>query len=48
LIERPPCPQCRAQMMLSRIRPQSLGTDERTYQCSRCRFVETLLTEHRA
>jgi hypothetical protein len=35
-------------MMLSRMRPSSFGTDERTYQCSKCRFVETLLTERRA
>jgi predicted RNA-binding Zn-ribbon protein involved in translation (DUF1610 family) len=48
LIERPPCPQCGAQMMVARIRPHTLGTDERTYECAKCRFVETLLTQRRA
>jgi hypothetical protein len=35
-------------MMVARIRPHTPGTDERTYQCSKCRFVETLLTQRRA
>ena len=47
LIERPPCPQCRAQMMVARIQPHTPGIEERTYECSKCRFVERLLIKHR-
>jgi len=45
-IERPPCPQCGAQMMVERIQPHAPGIEERTYQCAKCRFIEKLLIKN--
>ena len=38
-IERPACPQCRAQMMLARIVPAFSGTDLHTFECTLCNQV---------
>ena len=45
-IERPPCPQCKALMMLSRISPSSPGIDERTFEC-KCGYVEVVLVKYK-
>ena len=46
-VQRPPCPQCGAQMMVMRIQPHTPGIDERTYQCAKCGFVEKLLVKNK-
>lgn len=45
VIERPDCPKCRAEMMLSRIEPSTPGVDQRTFDC-KCGHSETLLVKY--
>ena len=34
---RPPCPKCKARLMLARITPSSVGFDIRTFECPACK-----------
>ena len=43
--ERPECPTCWAQMYLARIEPEKPGHDLRTFECPRCRHVETAVVK---
>jgi transposase-like protein len=38
-IERPACPKCQAQMMLTRIVPAFSGTDLHSFECTLCNHV---------
>jgi hypothetical protein len=40
---RPACPECSAQMYLSRIELKRPGFDLRTFECPRCQRVESVL-----
>ena len=42
---RPACPECPAQMYLSRIEPEQPGFDLRTFECPRCQHVETAVVQ---
>ena len=42
VLQRPPCPQCGTDMLLSRIEPNTPGVDQRTFEC-KCGHGETLL-----
>ena len=42
-IERPPCRRCKTRMMLARISPAPDGQEKRTFECSKCKFVETVI-----
>jgi len=44
-IQRPACPRYRAQMMLARIMPQSVGLDLRTFECPKCDHVHQVMVE---
>ena len=39
----PPCPECGCMMWLKRIEPVKPGHDERTFECPRCLYSESLL-----
>jgi hypothetical protein len=42
VIERPLCGQCHyTRMMLVRLTPLPDGSEERTFECQRCNFIET-------
>jgi hypothetical protein len=42
-LERPPCSQCGAQMMLTRIVPSvEPGTNQRSFKCNGCGHAETV------
>ena len=41
----PPCPECGCMMWLKRIEPNKPGHDERTFECSRCLYVESLVVK---
>ncbi|MEA2982819.1 MAG: hypothetical protein QOF09_4642 [Alphaproteobacteria bacterium] len=45
-IERPPCPQCGDQMMLTRIVPGAPGVDQRSFECKGCGQSETVQVKH--
>jgi hypothetical protein len=45
VIQRPPCPQCGTDMMLSRIEPSTPGVDQRTFEC-KCGYSEILLVKY--
>jgi hypothetical protein len=40
-IERPRCVRCRTRMDLTSIAPRTDGTEKRTFECSRCAYIET-------
>ena len=40
-IERPRCGRCRARMDLSSIVPRPGHCEKRTFECSKCNFIET-------
>jgi hypothetical protein len=42
---RPACPECSAQMYLSRIELKQPGFDLRTFECPRCQHVETAVVQ---
>jgi hypothetical protein len=44
-IQRPPCPKCKATMMLARITPGRSGFDIRTFECSACDLVDQLVVK---
>ena len=44
-IQRPTCPRCRAQMMLARITPHSVGFDLRMFECPKCEHVHEVIVE---
>lgn len=46
-IERPSCARCRTRMMLVTIEPRQNGTEKRTFECSKCCFIETEITAGR-
>ena len=41
----PPCPECGCMMWLKRIEPANPGHDERTFECPRCLYSESLIVE---
>ena len=41
----PPCPECGCMMWLKRIEWIKPGHDERTFECPRCLYVESLVVE---
>jgi ribosomal protein S27AE len=43
--ERPECPECSALMYLAIIEPEKPGFDLRSFECSRCQHVETVVAE---
>ena len=47
IIERRRCPNCGARMMLTRIEPAGLATDQRTFECDQCDHEEKLLVKFR-
>jgi hypothetical protein len=42
---RPACPECPAQMYLSRIELKRPGFDLRTFECPRCQRVESVMVQ---
>ena len=40
-IERPRCGRCRTRMDLTGIAPRPDGTEKRTFECSKCNYMET-------
>jgi len=42
---RPECPKCSAQMYLARIELEKPGFDLRSFECPRCRHVETAVVQ---
>jgi hypothetical protein len=44
-IPRPHCPNCQAEMMLSRILPSRAALDLRTFECGKCAHVEKFVVE---
>lgn len=40
-IERPHCVRCRTRMRLARIAPLPDGSENRTFECEKCSFIET-------
>jgi hypothetical protein len=42
-IPRPCCPNCRSEMMLSRILPPREALDLRTFECGKCAHVEKVV-----
>ncbi len=44
-IQRPGCPKCQTSMMLARIEPGPRGSDQRTFDCSRCGYTFRVLVE---
>ena len=40
-IERPRCVRCRTRMDLTGIAPCPDGVEKRTFECSKCEFIET-------
>jgi hypothetical protein len=47
-IEGLPCPECRAPMVLARIKPARLAFDLRAFECARCNHVENVMVEVKA
>jgi hypothetical protein len=45
-IERPACPMCQAQMLLTRIVPACLGIDLHTFECAVCDHVLKTLSAY--
>jgi hypothetical protein len=45
IIAKPKCQNCGAGMMLTRIEPMGLGTDQRTFECDQCGHSEELLVK---
>jgi hypothetical protein len=43
--ERPCCPKCHGRMMLAGIKFGPAHSDLRTFECSKCKNVQTLLVE---
>ena len=41
LINRPPCPNCGTQMLLARIKPESVIPDRQTFECLKCNVAES-------
>jgi ribosomal protein S27AE len=44
-IQRPRCSKCQASMMLARIEPGPRGSDQRTFDCSKCGYTLRVLVE---
>ena len=44
-IQRPPCPKCKATMMLARITPGASRFDIRTFECPACELTHQLVVE---
>jgi hypothetical protein len=44
---RPPCPKCRSRMMLARIEPDKPDHDKRTFECSKCDNIESVVVKYR-
>ncbi|SDT44123.1 response regulator [Bradyrhizobium canariense] len=44
-IPRAYCPNCRSEMMLSRILPTRTALDLRTFECGKCAHVEKIIVE---
>jgi len=44
-IPRPHCPNCKSEMMLSRIVPTRTAFDLRSFQCGKCAHVERVVVE---
>ena len=42
-IDRPPCIRCRTRMNLASIVPRSDHSEKRTFECPKCRFIETVV-----
>ena len=42
-IERPRCVRCRTRMDLTHIAPRSDGSEKRTFECSKCTYIETTI-----
>lgn len=40
-IECPRCARCRTRMDLTSLVPRAVGSEERTFECSRCGSIET-------
>jgi hypothetical protein len=43
--ERPRCPKCQGRMMLAGIKSGPAHSDLRTFECSKCENVQTVLVE---
>ena len=41
--QHPACPQCQAEMMLTRTMPARLGFDFRTFECPKCDRLEEVV-----
>jgi len=44
-IPQPHCPNCRSDMVLSRILPSRAARDFRTFECNKCAHVEKVVVE---
>jgi len=44
-VERPMCPLCGARMSLCQIEPAKTDHDRRTFKCSECENVETVVVK---
>jgi Transposase zinc-ribbon domain len=47
ILERPNCPACGGRMRPTRLEPDDLGYERRTFECSTCRTTETEIVELR-
>ena len=45
-IERPRCVRCRTRMDLTSIALRPDGTEKRTFECSKCAFIETKIASN--
>ena len=39
-LDRPSCPECASPMFLVEVEPGASGSENRTYECPRCKFLE--------
>ena len=46
-VDRPNCPKCGTRMDLARIEPDKPDHDLRTFECTACAHVETVVTRYR-
>jgi hypothetical protein len=40
-IERPRCPRCQMRMVVARVEARDNGSEKRTFECLKCKFIET-------
>jgi len=45
LYDRPRCPECTTQMYLAQIEPGHPGFDLRTFECPKCKHLESVVVE---